>query len=202
MQGTSHRLLADPLPRLKQIPSRLHYHSLLLYHLCMWMFLDDASCPSCQAPTNIFNDHALLCSWVPRFSFRHRLVKQTLATHVSSTWLSRITCVCPEMKDLSRVAVVNLLDSHTSPYMVDMVMTIAVWFFLWYLRPREARGMLHPLWPLLSRRSGKNTRWRVLVTASISCIICTSPTCFDSKWVSDLTLRFKAKFCFWRELYR
>ena len=79
MQGTSSWLLVAPIPGLQQTLGGLHYRSLLRYRLCMRMFLEDAS--SCQAPMDIFGDHALLCRRDPSsagFQLRHRLVQQTL----------------------------------------------------------------------------------------------------------------------------
>ena len=103
MQGTSYWLLAAPVPGLQQTLDVLHFRSLLRYRLCMRMFSDDASCPSCQAPMDIFGDHALLCRRDPSsawFQLRHRLVQQTLGLLLRQGGITH--AVEPQHQRLSR----------------------------------------------------------------------------------------------------
>ena len=83
MRGSNYWLLAVPIPGLQQTLDGLHYCTLLRYCLGMQMFPEQDSCPCCQDPMDIFDDHALLCRQQPTsagFQLCHRLVQHTLGT--------------------------------------------------------------------------------------------------------------------------
>ena len=81
------------------------------------------------------------------------------AKPVSSTWLSRS---CRAMRVLSQVVVQGSLGPRTSSCTVGVVISTVLWTSSGSLRPEEASVMLLLLWPLLSKRSGTNTRFDFL----------------------------------------
>ena len=169
-------LLAAPVPGLQQTLGGLHYRSLLRYRLCMQMFPDDASCLSCQAPMDIFADHALLCRKHPSsagFQLCHRLVQQTLGLPLRQAGITHM--VQPQYQRLSRdegpesgrgsglTRPANILlygwrgDRHCNVDLVGVSPARRGW--------RDAASAL----TIVKQTSGTNTRRRVLFIDSTSC---------------------------------
>ena len=81
----------------------LQCRSLLRCHLCMRMYLHNASSSRCQAPMDIFSDYALLRRRDPsttRFQLHHRLIQQTLGLHLHQAGITHV--VEPQYLSLSQ----------------------------------------------------------------------------------------------------
>ncbi|GKB58605.1 hypothetical protein Tco_0914791 [Tanacetum coccineum] len=72
-------LLAIPIDGLSQHMSSVEYRTILKYRLMIPLFPVDAICPVCRkACLDSFGEHAIHCKELPRFKYRHDMVRFVL----------------------------------------------------------------------------------------------------------------------------
>ncbi|GKA94193.1 hypothetical protein Tco_0816179, partial [Tanacetum coccineum] len=72
-------LLAIPIDGLGQHMSLVEYRTILKYLLMIPLFLVDAICPVChKACLDSFGEHAVHCKELPRFKYRHDMIRDVL----------------------------------------------------------------------------------------------------------------------------
>ncbi|GJU74313.1 hypothetical protein Tco_1265718 [Tanacetum coccineum] len=72
-------LLAIPIDGLGQHMSPVEYRTILKYRLMIPLFSVDAICPVCRkACLDSFGEHAIHCKELPRFKYRHDMVRDVL----------------------------------------------------------------------------------------------------------------------------
>nr|GEW24575.1 auxilin-like protein [Tanacetum cinerariifolium] len=76
-------LLSIPIDGLGQYMSLVEYRAILKYSLMIPFFSVDAICPVFRkACLDFFEEHAVHCKELPRFKYRHDMVRDVLFTYV------------------------------------------------------------------------------------------------------------------------